>query len=83
MSSKVKKARRAGVTTISSKHQVTIPVDALRRAGLAAGDRVEVIATEDGHVVFRRAANPFEEFAGALTGLYPPGYLDELRDEWE
>lgn len=28
----------------------------------------------------RRAA--VEHTAGALTGVYPPGYLERLRDEW-
>jgi hypothetical protein len=28
----------------------------------------------------RRAA--VERTAGALTGVYPPGYLERLRDEW-
>ena len=25
---------------------------------------------------------PLEQFAGALTGVYPEGYLDDLRREW-
>ena len=82
MSDRVKSSRRRGTTTISRKHQVTIPIDAFRQAGLAPGDHLEVVATDDGRVVFRRATNPFDEFAGALTGVYPPGHLDQLRDEW-
>ncbi|CAN0488422.1 unnamed protein product [Phaeothamnion confervicola] len=82
MADRVKTGGRRPTTTISRKHQVTIPVDAMRAAGLAPGDRIEVVATEDGRVVFRRAGNPFEEFAGALTGAYPPGHLESLRDEW-
>lgn len=31
-------------------------------------------------VAERRTA--IERTAGALTGTYPPGYLDELRDDW-
>ena len=69
-------------TTISAKNQITIPVDALRRAGLAPGDRLEVAAVDDGRVVLRRAENPFEAFAGVLTGVYPPGHLEDLRGEW-
>lgn len=70
-------------TTISRKHQITIPVEALRLARLAPGDRLDVEVTDDGAVVLRRATNPFEEFAGTLSGVYPERYLEELRDEWE
>ena len=70
------------ITRISSKNQITIPVEALREAGLRPGDRVEVTAADDGRVVLRRADNPFEAFAGALTGVYPPGHLEDLRGEW-
>ena len=82
MSDEVKSSVRSRTTKISRKHQVTIPVEALRRSGLGPGDRIEVIATDDGRVVFRRAGNPFDEFAGALTGAYPEGHLFSLRDEW-
>jgi len=40
----VKKRRRG--TRISEKHQVTIPIDAMRIAGLEAGERV--VARADG-----------------------------------
>jgi AbrB family looped-hinge helix DNA binding protein len=72
-----------GRTTISSKHQITIPVEALRRARLAPGDRLDVEVAEDGSVVLRRATNPFDEFAGALSGVYPDGYLEGVRGEWD
>lgn len=74
--------RRRGTTRISRKHQVTIPADALRAAGLRPGDVLEVSAAASGEVALRRAESPYRQFAGSLTGLYPPGHLDALRDEW-
>ena len=76
------KASANRTTRISTKNQITIPVAALREAGLGPGDRLEVTGTGDGRVVLRRADNPFDAFAGSLTGVYPPGHLEELRGEW-
>ncbi len=70
-----------GMPKLSRKNQVTIPVDVLRDAGLAAGDVLDIQAAGKGRVEVRRRRDVIEEFAGALS--YPPGYLDDLRDEWD
>lgn len=68
-----------GVPRISSKHQVTLPVDALARAGLRAGDEVSIEADGEARIVVRRAARDIEQALGAFDGLYEPGYLERLR----
>lgn len=64
---------------ISSKHQVTLPVDTLEGAGLRAGDEVTISAEGPDHIVVRRAATKREEAFGVFDGLYEPGHLDRLR----
>ncbi len=80
--SKVRKRSR-GATTITSKNQITVPTEALRNAGLRAGERV--IAHADGAegIVLEREHDGIAEFAGALTGTYDSGELDDLRSEWD
>lgn len=78
----VKNRRRRGATRISAKHQITIPADALRAAGLDVGERVVARAEGPGRVVLERERDVVGEFAGALTGLYRAGEVDVLRDEW-
>ena len=77
------KDRPRGTSRVSSKHQVTIPVDALRASGLEVGERLVVRADGPGRVVFERETDPLADFSGALTGVYEPGELDALRDEWD
>ena len=74
--------RRGGRTRLSSKHQVTIPVDALRRAGLNIGDMLRAEALGPGEIRLVREQDSVDRFAGALTGAYADGYLDDLRREW-
>ena len=79
---KVKRERRPGRMRLSAKHQATIPVAALRRAGLKAGDELQVEAAGPGRIVLTRVAETLAGYAGRLTGIYPKGTLEKLRREW-
>lgn len=77
------KVRRRGATTISSKNQVTIPVDELRAAGLEAGERLVARADGPGRVILEREHDVLAEFVAALTGAYSGADIATLRDEWD
>lgn len=74
--------RRRGTSRISAKHQITIPSAALAAAGLEVGERVVARADGPGRVILEREAGVLDDFAGALSGVYVPTELDDLRDEW-
>ena len=82
MQTKVKETRRKGVTRLSSKNQATIPVAALRAAGVQAGDALRIEVTGPGEIKLIRVADRIDRFAGSLPGVYPKGYLRKLRNEW-
>ncbi len=51
-------------------------------AGLRTGDRLRAEPRGRGRVLLVREENPVDRHAGKLTGVYRPGELDQLRDEW-
>ena len=74
--------------SISSKGQVTIPLEVRNRLGVTAGDRIDFVI-EDGVTVIRPSRseeNPFEKYRGAL-GPFPGGetgikkWIDEMRSD--
>lgn len=71
------------MSVISRKNQITLPVDALRAAGLEPGDDVRVEAVGPGRLELVLADDLVQEFAGVFdASVYPEGYLDKLRREW-
>jgi antitoxin PrlF len=58
----------AASSTISSKGQITVPVEIRQRLGLKPGDRVEFVVENDRTVLLppQREENPFEKYIGAL-----------------
>lgn len=64
---------------ISSKHQVTLPVETLATAGLKAGDEVSIEADGPDTIVVKRARRDVDAALGIFNGLYEPGYLEQLR----
>lgn len=85
---RVKLKRKRGFTRISSKRQVTIPLAALEQTGLKPGDQLKVDVDSGGRIVLSRPVDvearrkAIRETSGIFTGVYRPGDLDRLRDEW-
>jgi len=71
------------MSIISRKNQVTLPVDALRAAGLEPGDDLRIDVIGPGRLELIRTEDLVREFAGVFDAtVYPDGYRDELRREW-
>ena len=78
-------------STISSKGQVTVPIEVRHRLGLREGDRVEFVF-EEGRTVLRPARtqkNPFTAYLGVLPSFSSReeinAWIRDLRDDdpWE
>jgi bifunctional DNA-binding transcriptional regulator/antitoxin component of YhaV-PrlF toxin-antitoxin module len=71
------------MSRISSKNQVTLPVAAMRAAGVHVGDEVTVRVMGDGELVVAVRGSRVRRHSGIASGIYRKGELDQLRDEWE
>jgi bifunctional DNA-binding transcriptional regulator/antitoxin component of YhaV-PrlF toxin-antitoxin module len=75
--------RVKGQTKLSSKHQVTIPVSALREAGFGPGDLLKVEADGAGRLVLTRVDEMLGRYSGRLaTGGRFGKAVEGLREEW-
>lgn len=81
-----KPAQRAGrtsATRLSSKNQITIPVEILRKAGFKVGDTINCTVDDEGKVLLTHPENPMLQFAGIATGVYDNFDLRAERDSWD
>lgn len=85
---KARKSARAGRTStskISSKNQLTVPVDILRRIGLTTGDEVEFSVNDAGFIEVKPVVselNPVLELAGKYSKAFKNFDLAKEREGW-
>jgi AbrB family looped-hinge helix DNA binding protein len=74
-------------STLSSKGQITVPLEIRRRLGLKEGDRVEFVVEGERTIIrpAQPAKNPFEKYAGALPAFRSKreinAWVSSLRDQ--
>ena len=74
-------------STISSKGQITVPLEVRKRLGLRVGDRVEFVVDKDRTTIrpARAPENPFLKYVGALPAFSSihevNAWVRALRDE--
>lgn len=74
---------RTTTTRLSSKNQVTLPVEIIRKAGFKVGDTINCTVNKDGKIELSPPENPMLQFAGMFTGLYEGFDLRADRDAWD
>jgi len=84
---KAKKSARAGRTStskLSSKNQLTVPVDILRSIGLTTGDEVEFTVNDAGFIEVKPVVeeNPIMRLVGIGTDIYKDFDLEKDRESW-
>jgi AbrB family looped-hinge helix DNA binding protein len=67
------------IARVSSKNQVTLPVDVRRRLGIAASDRIAFVLGENDKVELRRVKFDLESILGSLDPL-PNASIDLDRE---
>jgi AbrB family looped-hinge helix DNA binding protein len=67
--------------TLSSKGQITIPLEVRKRLGIRQGDKLEFVVEGSATTLrpAKRAGNPFAQFRGALAETLPGTVAEIVR----
>ncbi len=78
---------RATTSRISSKNQITIPVEVLREMSLQPGDRVEFHLDKNNRLVVTPTDSEWlktlDEVLGSMSGMWDGFDLRKEREEWD
>jgi AbrB family looped-hinge helix DNA binding protein len=78
---------RATTSRISSKNQITIPVEVLREMSLQPGDRVEFHLDKSNRLVVTPTDSEWlktlDEVLGSMSGMWDGFDLRKEREEWD
>lgn len=66
-------------STVTTKGQVTIPLDVRRRLGLDAGDRVEFVDIGNGMFAIKPAIDDVRSLKGLLKKPVKPVSVDDMN----
>lgn len=65
---------------VTSKGQITIPVDVRQRLGIDAGDRIEFVEVADGEFIIKPATVDVRSLKGLLKKPPVPVSVEKMRD---
>ena len=66
-------------STMTTKGQVTIPLDVRRRLGLSAGDRIEFVEIENGTFAIKPALDDVRSLKGLLRKPAKPVSIEDMK----
>lgn len=66
--------------TVTSKGQITIPVDVRQRLGIDVGDRIEFVELADGQFAIRPAVMDIRSLKGMLRKPAKSVSTEDMRD---
>ena len=75
--------------TLSSKYQITIPMEIVRSLGLKPGEKIAIEQIEDRIVMLKEPASWVDYFRGSMKGVYGSTkeeidrYVAEIRYGWD
>ena len=74
---------RTTTTRLSSKNQVTLPVEIIRKAGFKVGDTLNCAVNKEGKIELSPPENPIMSLIGAGKGIFDDFDLEKERaDAW-
>ncbi|MGA3130473.1 MAG: AbrB/MazE/SpoVT family DNA-binding domain-containing protein [Terracidiphilus sp.] len=65
--------------TVTSKGQITIPIEVREALNLKTGEKVIFFPGEDGEFIVRRVGS-IKDLRGCLAGLVPPMTVEEMDE---